>query len=383
MNQSPSTYPEVDSYFAQYPITRKKYATFDFSRVDGSPYTYSPHYPSNLMKEWMNDVFPREYPAHVPRLVRISYYFTPCGELITDDTSFANLFYFEHRLDPSESFFMIEYAHPLHTKIVDGSMLYVQRIQDVLSRMGHVYHTQGGAGCLPMCEVCSKACPLSDRNTTEFHCSTCLYICDVCAAYACRGLRRRAPCTECMQCDACRVALSPLPYCVAEGEECVSYEYASMAQQICNDTGRTPDQCHWYKISDFLSHLPLRILYSHPMSDDVHDCLLRLHNGIEEEDYDSFVYQLFMRDSDRHTCIRLMEKQTTFPPHLHSIFYKYDTMTPIRHALKHEYTGPLCKPLLDYLTPYEHWRDLLTFIKGRIVTGYMISHSDMSDHYDD
>ena len=77
MSQSPSTYPEVDSYFAQYPITRKKYATHDYSRVDGSPYTYSPHYPSNLMKEWMNDVFPREYPAHVPRLVRISYYFTP------------------------------------------------------------------------------------------------------------------------------------------------------------------------------------------------------------------------------------------------------------------------------------------------------------------
>ena len=366
MSQSPSTYPEVDSYFAQYPITRKKYATHDYSRIDDSPYTYSPHYPTNLMKEWMNDVFPREYPAHVPRLVRISYYVTPCGELITDDTLFANLFYFEHPMDPSQSFFMIEYAYPLHTKIVDGSVVYVQRIQDILSHMGQVYEEQGGAGCLPMCEVCSKARLLSDRNMTEFHCSTCLYICDACAAYACRGLRRRAPCTECIQCDACRVALSPLPYCVAEGEECVSYEYASMVQQICNDTGRTPDQCH----------LSLRILYSHPMSDDVHDCLLRLHNGIEEEDYDSFVYQLFMRDSERYTCIRRMEKQTTFPPHLHMIFYKYDTMTPIRHALKHEYTGPLCKPLLDYLTPYEHWKDLLHFIKGRIVTGYM----NVTDH---
>lgn len=258
------------------PITHKEYATYKCSSAyDHEDHTNCCPYPPYLLRRWMNDILPLEYFAYHIRHVRISQYYLPNGKRVS--LRFDNLFYMEHHLDPSQSFFIIEYCRPIHPRLTEPTMIYVQEIQYILSTMGHK----------------------------------------------------------------------------PDGPP----EYMEMVRTICADTGLSPDQCD----------LPLRVLYSYPVSYHIHQRLLMLHDGVTSQEYDSYAYKAWKRDPC-YQCVDDMMGAPHFPRHLRSLFMRCETMGPIRDTLEEEgIQAP--PPLSEYILPYEAVEDQLCFARDRMIIG--------------
>jgi len=91
----------------------------------------------NQLEEWMNELFPLRYPSYHPHIIHITNCVTPNGYEITDQITFDHLFYFEHHMVPSRSFFMIEYGIPLNKRIIEHILKQVQEIHTVFSNMSY------------------------------------------------------------------------------------------------------------------------------------------------------------------------------------------------------------------------------------------------------
>lgn len=91
----------------------------------------------NQLKEWMNELFPLRYPSYIPHIIHITTCVTPNGYEITDQITFDHLFYFEHHMVPSRSFFMIEYGIPLNKRVIEHILKQVQEIYTVFSNMSY------------------------------------------------------------------------------------------------------------------------------------------------------------------------------------------------------------------------------------------------------
>lgn len=117
------------------PFTHREYEAHKCSmEYDAEDHTDCCLYPPYLLRRWMNDIFPLEYPEYHVRHVRIRDYYSASGKRVS--LRFDNLFYFEHHLERDLSFFMIEYCRPLQTRVVEKSMMDVQEIQDIFSAIG-------------------------------------------------------------------------------------------------------------------------------------------------------------------------------------------------------------------------------------------------------
>ncbi len=92
-----------------------------------------PH--QNQLEEWMNEVFPLKYPSYHPHILHITHCVMPNGNPLSECVSFDHLFYFEHHMDPSRSFFMIEYGIPLNKRVIEHILKQVQEIHTVFSNM--------------------------------------------------------------------------------------------------------------------------------------------------------------------------------------------------------------------------------------------------------
>jgi hypothetical protein len=179
----------------------------------------------------------------------------------------------EHHLDPSQSFFIIEYCRPIRPRLTEPTLIHVKEIQTILSTMG-----------------------LSQDGPPE---------------------------------------------------------YREMVQRICDDTGLSPDACD----------LPLRVLYSYPITRRAHERLLILHRGVTLWKYDSYAHQAWKNDSYYY-------RDCDLPRHLRSLLRQCDNMDTIRDALEEEGIQAL-SPLSEYLQPYEALEEQLRFAKDRIVIGLL------------
>ena len=260
------------------PLTRKEYADDKcLSEYDREDHTVSP-YPPHLLHQWIYEVLPLEYFAYHIRHVRVQHYYSPNGKQVS--LRFDNLFYMEHHLDPSQSFFIIEYCRPIFPRLTEPTLIPVKEIQTILSTMGH-----------------------SADATTE---------------------------------------------------------YREMVSTICADTGLSPDACD----------LPLRVLYSYPVTRRAHERLLMLHNGITEEEYDSYVYQAWKRDPRYDQCMDDMMRIPHLPRHIRSLFRQCDNIGTIRDALEEEGIQ-VPHPLSEYLQPYEALEEQIYFARDRMVIGLL------------
>jgi len=238
-------------------------------------------YPPHQLHQWIYDILPLEYPSYYIRHVRVQHYYSPNGKQVS--LRFDNLFYMEHHLDPSQSFFIIEYCRPIHPRLTEPTLIHVKEIQTILSTMGHTVQ--------------------SDLDAAE---------------------------------------------------------YREMVNTICDETGLSPDQCN----------LPLRVLYSYPVTSRVHERLLMLHDGVTEEEYDSYAYTAWKRDPCYRQCVNDMISIPRFPRHLRSLLRQCDKMGSIRDALEEEgIQAPL--PLSEYIQPYEAIEEQLRFAKDRIIIGLL------------
>lgn len=248
---------------------------------DHEDHTVSP-YPPHLLHQWIYEVLPLEYPAYYVRHVRVQHYYSSNGKQVS--LRFDNLFYMEHHLDPSQSFFIIEYCRPIFPQLTEPTMIRVQEIQTILSTMG---------------------------TTTG-------------------NIQDAAP------------------------------KYREMVQMICADTGLSPDACD----------LPLRVLYSYPVTRRAHERLLMLHDGITKEEYDVYTYREWKRDPRYDQCMDDMMRIPHVPRHLRSLFRQCDNMGTIRDTLEEEgIQAPL--PLSEYIQPYEAIEEQIRFGKDRIIIGLL------------
>ena len=241
---------------------------------DHEDHTVSP-YPPHLLHQWIYEVLPLEYPAYYVRHVRVQHYYSSNGKQVS--LRFDNLFYMEHHLDPSQSFFIIEYCRPIFPQLTEPTMIHVQEIQTILSTMG---------------------------TTTG-------------------NVQDAAP------------------------------KYREMVQMICADTGLSPDACD----------LPLRVLYSYPVTRRAHERLLILHRGVTLWKYDSYAHQAWKNDSYYY-------RDCDLPRHLRSLLRQCDNMDTIRDTLEEEgIQAP--SPLSEYLQPYEAIEEQIRFGKDRIIIGLL------------
>ena len=232
-------------------------------------------YPPHLLHQWIYEVLPLEYPAYYIRHVRVQHYYSPNGKQVS--LRFDNLFYMEHHLDPSQSFFIIEYCRPIFPQLTEPTMIHVQEIQTILSTMG---------------------------TTTG-------------------NVQDAAP------------------------------KYREMVQMICADTGLSPDACD----------LPLRVLYSYPVTRRAHERLLILHRGVTLWKYDSYAHQAWKNDSYYY-------RDCDLPRHLRSLLRQCDNMDTIRDALEEEGIQ-VSHPLSEYLQPYEALEEQIDFARDRMVIGLL------------
>ena len=130
-------------------------------------------------------------------------------------------------------------------------------------------------------------------------------------------------------------------------------EYREMVQRICDDTGLSPDACE----------LPLKVLYSYPITRRAHERLLMLHDGVTSWKYDSYAYKAWKDYS-------YYDRECDLPRHLRSLLRQCDNMDTIRDALEEEgIQAP--SPLSEYLQPYEALEEQIDFAKDRIVIGLL------------
>ena len=94
-------------------------------------------YTSQQLDTWMNEEFPSTYPSYNPHIIHITTCVTPNGYEITDQITFDHLFYFEHHMVPSRSFFMIEYGIPLNKRVIEHILKQVQEIHTMFSNMSY------------------------------------------------------------------------------------------------------------------------------------------------------------------------------------------------------------------------------------------------------
>jgi len=235
-------------------------------------------YPPHLLHQWIYDILPLEYPSYHIRHVRVQHYYSPNGKQVS--LRFDNLFYMEHHLDPSQSFFIIEYCRPIRPRLTEPTLIHVKEIQTILSTMA-----------------------LSQDGPPE---------------------------------------------------------YREMVQRICDNTGLSPDACD----------LPLRVLYSYPITRRSHERLLMLHHGVTEEEYDVYAYEAWKRDPCYRQCVNDMISIPRFPRHLRSLLRQCDNMGTIRDALEEEgIQAP--PPLSEYIQPYEAIEEQLRFARDRIIIGLL------------
>jgi len=244
------------------PLTLIEYADDKcLLEYDHEDHTECCPYPPHLLHQWIYDILPLEYPSYHIRHVRVQHYYSLSGKQVS--LRFDNLFYMEHHLDPSQSFFIIEYCRPIRPRLTEPTLIHVKEIQTILSTMA-----------------------LSQDSPPE---------------------------------------------------------YREMVQRICDDTGLSSDACD----------LPLKVLYSYPITRRAHERLLMLHRGVTLWKYDSHY-----------------DRECDLPRHLRSLLRQCDNMGIIRDALEEEgIQAP--PPLSEYIQPYEAIEEQLHFARDRIVIGLL------------
>lgn len=245
------------------------------STYDHEDHTECCPYPPALLHRWIHEILPLEFPAYYIHHVRVNQYYSATGKRVS--LRFDNLFYMEHHLDQTQSFFIIEYCRPIFPRLTEPTMTHVQEIQIILSTMGTTI-----------------------KNAQD-----------------------AAP------------------------------EYKEMVQTICADTGLSPDACD----------LPLRVLYSYPVTRRAHKRLLMLHAGVTSWKYDAYAHQAWKDDSYYY-------RDCDLPRHLRSLLRQCDNMDTIRDALEEEgIQAP--HPLSEYLSPYETLEEQIDFTRDRMVIGLL------------
>lgn len=86
--------------------------------------------------KWTEEIFPFHYPSYHPHIIQITRCVAPCGYVEIERVSFDHLFYMEHYMVPSRSFFMIEYSMPLRKNVIEHVLRQVQEIHMVFSKIG-------------------------------------------------------------------------------------------------------------------------------------------------------------------------------------------------------------------------------------------------------